>query len=111
MVRTFLLALISFIVSAPVCAADGNRLAYLDESANPYYVGRDFPRLITPQWVGEAGVEAVVVLAIDDMTDNPAKYEAYLRPILNRRGWATRSAHGKAIRCWRIRRDLMTRAG
>ena len=26
-----------------------------------------FPKLITPQWVGEDGVEAVVVLAIDDM--------------------------------------------
>ena len=46
--------------------ADGNRLAYLDES-DPYYVGRGFPKLITPQWVGEEGVEAVVVLAIDDM--------------------------------------------
>jgi putative membrane-bound dehydrogenase-like protein len=61
---------------------DGNRLAYLDE-VNPYYPHRDFPRLITPQWVGEPGVEAVVVLAIDDMRD-PARYEAFLRPILNR---------------------------
>jgi putative membrane-bound dehydrogenase-like protein len=64
-------------------AADGNRLTYLD-SSDPYYVGLDFPKLITPQWVGEDGVEAVVVLAIDDMTDNIPKYEAYLRPILNR---------------------------
>jgi hypothetical protein len=61
---------------------DGNRRADRDE-ANPYYPHRDFPKLITPQWVGEAGVEAVVVLAIDDMRD-PARYEAYLRPILNR---------------------------
>src|SRR5271163_2067483 len=61
---------------------DGNRLAYLDE-VNPYYPHRDFPRLITPQWVGEPGVDAVVVLAIDDMRD-PARYEAFLRPILNR---------------------------
>ncbi|MBI2479557.1 MAG: polysaccharide deacetylase family protein [Planctomycetia bacterium] len=65
------------------CAADDNRLAYLDASCDPYYVGRDFPKLTTPQWVGEDGVEAVVVLAIDDMRD-PAKYEAYLRPILDR---------------------------
>lgn len=50
---------------------------------DPYYVGRDFPKLTTPQWVGEEGVEAVVVLAIDDMRDT-AKYEAYLRPILDR---------------------------
>ncbi len=61
---------------------DGNRLAYLDEN-NPWYPHRDFPKLITPQWVGEEGVECVVVLAIDDMRE-PAKYEAYLRPILNR---------------------------
>jgi hypothetical protein len=66
-----------------VIAADGNRLAYLDEPLDPYYVHRNFPKLITPQWVGEEGVEAVVVLAIDDMRD-PAKYEAYLRPILER---------------------------
>lgn len=65
------------------CAADGNRLTYLDEFCDPYYVGRDFPKLTTPQWVGEEGVEAVVVLAIDDMRDT-AKYEAYLRPILER---------------------------
>jgi hypothetical protein len=67
----------------PAYAADGNRLTYLDEFCDPYYVGRDFPKLTTPQWVGEDGVEAVVVLAIDDMRDT-AKYEAYLRPILQR---------------------------
>jgi putative membrane-bound dehydrogenase-like protein len=61
---------------------DGNRLAYLDGN-DPYYVGLNFPKLVTPQWVGEDGVEAVVVLAIDDMRE-PAKYEAFLRPILNR---------------------------
>lgn len=68
--------------SALAAAPDGNRLAYLDES-DPYYVGRGFPKLVTPQWVGEEGVEAVVVLAIDDMR-GPAKWEAYLRPILAR---------------------------
>ncbi|MBI1311426.1 c-type cytochrome [bacterium] len=67
---------------SPTVAADGNRLAYLDEN-NPWYPHTDFPKLTTPQWVGEEGVEAVVVLAIDDMRD-PAKYEAYLRPILQR---------------------------
>ncbi len=65
-----------------IATADGNRLAYLDES-DPYYVHRSFPKLTTPMWVGEPGVEAVVVLAIDDMSD-PVKYEAYLRPILER---------------------------
>ncbi|MDZ4685840.1 MAG: PVC-type heme-binding CxxCH protein [Planctomycetaceae bacterium] len=61
---------------------DGNRLAYLD-GHDIYYPHANFPKLITPQWVGEDGVEAVVILAIDDMRD-PAKYEAYLRPILQR---------------------------
>jgi len=62
---------------------DGNRLAYLDGPLDPYYPHRDFPKLITPQWVGEDGVDCVVTLAIDDMRDS-AKYEAYLRPILDR---------------------------
>jgi putative membrane-bound dehydrogenase-like protein len=61
---------------------DANSLAYLDE-CHPWYPHKDFPKLTTPQWVGEEGVEAVIVLAIDDMRD-PAKYEQYLRPILNR---------------------------
>src|ERR1700730_13906148 len=63
-------------------STDANRLAYLDE-VNPYYPSRTFPKLITPQWVGEPGVEAVVILAIDDMRE-PQRYEAFLRPILRR---------------------------
>jgi putative membrane-bound dehydrogenase-like protein len=63
-------------------ASNGNRLTYLDGS-DPYYVSRTFPKLVTPQWVGEKGVEAVVILAIDDMRD-PAVYERFLRPILRR---------------------------
>ncbi len=78
---TFCLSLL-FLLSPTVRAGDGNRLTYLDES-DPYYVNRHSPRLITPQWVGEDGVEAVVVLAIDDMRD-PDKYEKFLRPILQR---------------------------
>jgi putative membrane-bound dehydrogenase-like protein len=76
----FLLLAVSF--ASSVSAADGNRLTYLDE-LNPYYVSRTFPKLITPQWVGEEGVEAVVVLAIDDMRGHE-KWEAFLRPILTR---------------------------
>src|SRR5262245_36848064 len=68
--------------SAAAQTKDGNRLAYLDE-LNPYYPSHTFPKLITPQWVGEKDVEAVVILAIDDMRE-PKKYEAYLRPILDR---------------------------
>lgn len=60
----------------------GNRLTYLDES-DPFYVGLHFPKLTTPQWVGEPGVEAVVVLAIDDLRE-PQKYETFLRPIIEK---------------------------
>ena len=60
----------------------GNRLAYLD-GADPFHVGLAFPRLTTPQWVGETGVEAVVTLGIDDMRD-PRIYESFCRPILER---------------------------
>ena len=83
---TFVLAgvfLLAGFTSDALAAGRGNRLTYLDRPADPYYVGTDFPRLITPQWIGEEGVEAVVVLAIDDLRDT-ARYEAYLRPILDR---------------------------
>lgn len=74
---TTVAALLSFPLT--LVAAD---LSYLHEN-NPWYPHTNFPKLTTPQWVGEEGVDAVVVLAIDDMRDS-AKYEAYLRPILQR---------------------------
>jgi putative membrane-bound dehydrogenase-like protein len=77
-----LVALLILAAPASAVPADRNRLAYLDR-ADPYYVGGSFPKLVTPQWVGEPGVEAVVILAIDDMR-GPEKWEAYLRPILDR---------------------------
>jgi hypothetical protein len=48
----------------------GSRFVYLDER-EPYYPHRDFPKLTTPMWVGEPGVEAVVILSIDDMGRSP----------------------------------------
>jgi putative membrane-bound dehydrogenase-like protein len=63
-------------------AADANRLTYLDET-DPFYPTVRSARLTTPQWVGEPDVEAVVILAIDDMRDT-ARYETFLRPILDR---------------------------
>ncbi|NBR85145.1 MAG: hypothetical protein EBS84_05500 [Proteobacteria bacterium] len=82
----YLLTAISCILLSAASAApfstNANRLAYLDED-NPFYPHRDLPKLITPQWVGEPGVEAVVILAIDDMRESK-KYETYLRPILDR---------------------------
>lgn len=65
-------------------AADaGNRLAWVDDPCNPYYVGLDAPKLVTPQWIGQPGVEAVIVLSIDDMRSS-APYEKCLRPIIER---------------------------
>src|SRR5262245_22048290 len=78
----FILSLLA-LTCGVVVAGDGNRLAYLDDPINPYYVGRGFPKLTTPMWVGDDGVEAVVVLAIDDMRGHE-KWEQYLRPILDR---------------------------
>jgi putative membrane-bound dehydrogenase-like protein len=82
LLRTALLLLLTACPAAPAAPVDGNRLTYLD-AHDPYFVGRTFPRLVTPQWVGEKGVEAVVILAIDDMRD-PERYEKFLRPILRR---------------------------
>src|SRR5262249_26115489 len=83
MSRLCVFPLLLAILNNPIAqAADGNRLTYLDET-DPYYVSRNFPKLITPQWVGEEGVEAVVILAIDDMRGHQ-KWEAFLRPILQR---------------------------
>jgi hypothetical protein len=82
-IMRWLIAISLMVLAAnPQAGAQGNRLAYLDE-LDPYYPHRKFPKLITPQWVGEEGVEAVVILAIDDMKE-PNRYEAFLRPILRR---------------------------
>ena len=72
--------LFSFCVHAQ--EENGNRLTYLDGS-NPYYPHRSFPKLITPQWVGEREVEAVIVLSIDDAV-TPKPFETYLRPTMDR---------------------------
>ena len=80
--RLMIAALVGFAAFSSAHAGDGNRLTYLDEN-NPWYPHAKFPKLTTPQWVGDKDVEAVVIIAIDDMRDT-AKYEAYLRPILIR---------------------------
>jgi hypothetical protein len=79
------LALLATILLAmPASAADvGNRLTYLDEFCDPYYAGLDCAKFVTPQWVGDDGVELVVVLAIDDLRD-PDVYEKSLRPVFER---------------------------
>ncbi|MBN2291420.1 MAG: VCBS repeat-containing protein [Pirellulales bacterium] len=76
-----LLSLTCTVWAAPVSKA--NRLVHLDEFSDPYYVGLETAKLSVPQWVGQPGVEAVMVLAIDDMRDVNL-FETHLRPILKR---------------------------
>ncbi len=75
------------LLAAPALGADANRLTYLDDSS-PFWPTASSPRFTTPQWIGESGVDAAVILAIDDMRGaepgGTAKYEAFLRPILER---------------------------
>jgi hypothetical protein len=63
------------LLTAVALGAGGNRLAYLDEFCDPYYVGLDTPKLVTPQWIGEEVVELVIVRP--DGTNNGAwlKYD------------------------------------
>jgi hypothetical protein len=68
--------------STHVSESPANRLTYLS-GGDPFHPHLDFPKLTTPQWVGDKGVEAVVTLGIDDMR-GPEKYESFLRPILER---------------------------
>src|SRR6266446_6967728 len=87
--RAFLIG-IALLFSSPLLAqspesfrgTNGNRLVYLDES-DPFYPGPKFPKLTTPQWIGEPEVEAAVIFAIDDLKE-PPRYEAYIRPIVDR---------------------------
>lgn len=73
-----------FTLTHAVAALTGaNGLTHLDDP-DPFHPHLTFPKLITPQWVAKTNVEAVVVLAIDDMGPNTAPYEHYLRPVIER---------------------------
>ena len=69
-------------LASSALAADANRFTYLDDPS-PFWPTPQSPKLTTPQWIGEPGVDAVIILAIDDLRDT-AKHEAFLRPILDR---------------------------
>jgi putative membrane-bound dehydrogenase-like protein len=79
--RIAILALVALALPS-LAASHANRLTYLD-SDDPFYPNPQFPKLTTPQWVGEPEVETVVILAVDDMRET-ARYETFLRPILDR---------------------------
>ncbi len=69
----------------PRAEADRVWLEHANHPERPALYGWNHhsPRLTTPQWVGDDETEAVIILAIDDMRE-PARYEAFLRPILQR---------------------------
>ena len=79
---TFLSLLIAAL-SLSAAPSPANRLCYLDEFCDPFYPSHDFPKLVTPQWIGDDGVEIVVTYGIDDMRATQP-YENFLRPILER---------------------------
>ncbi|MBM83071.1 MAG: hypothetical protein CMJ78_21125 [Planctomycetaceae bacterium] len=89
-----IVVLIGFALAAQthvIAEQPGSRLTYLDEN-DPYYPHPSFPRLTTPMWVGEDGVDAVILLSIDDMgrvagnsfAKPPVEFERYLAPIVER---------------------------
>lgn len=80
--KTFLPLIALFVTAALAAGSDANRLTYLD-SDDPFYPHLGMARLTTPQWIGEDGVEAAVIISIDDLRETK-KYEDYLRPILDR---------------------------
>jgi putative membrane-bound dehydrogenase-like protein len=52
---------------------------------DPFWPTLGSPNLLTPDWTGDKDTHAVVVLAIDDMRlEGVAKYETFMRPIIDR---------------------------
>ena len=76
--------LLGLAVTASIHGEDGNRFVHLDEPNNPWQFSRQSPKLVTPQWIGEKGVLAVAVLAIDDMSGDGQRFRSYLSPIISR---------------------------
>ena len=77
-------AIFSLLFNLPVQSSEANRLAHLDEPNNPWQVNIKSAKLITPQWIGEEGVQGVAVLAIDDMSGDGQNFRDYLTPIIER---------------------------
>ena len=50
---------------------------------DPFWPELDSPKLTTPEWIGEKGVDAAITISIDDMRDTQ-KYEVFIRPILEK---------------------------
>ena len=65
--RFVAVALLAMLFVSFARASTGNAFAYLDEPTNPWSVGRDFPKVTTPQWVGKS-VDDYLVLVDADRT-------------------------------------------
>jgi len=65
------LALFLVIAATPLLANANVKPADLSRRSRSLLRRSEFSRLTTPQWVGEPDVEAVVILAIDDMREPP----------------------------------------
>lgn len=69
--------------SSPLQVTRDDSTVLTDRFTNPYWPDRTSPKLTTPQWIGDEGVEAAAVLSIDDMREVDP-YAQYLEPILQR---------------------------
>lgn len=62
--------------------SDTNQLIYL-ETPLVYYPHSRFPKLTTPMWLGEPGVDTAIILSFDDIREVKTQ-DQFLRPILTR---------------------------
>lgn len=69
----------TFELNTPVKLPDGNQLLYL-EIPLVYHPDSRFPKLTTPMWIGEAGIEAVIILSIDDLR-NVDEFSGFLNTV------------------------------
>ena len=52
------LLLLAYLSCPPFLLAVEPNFHHLDDYSNPYYPHTHFPKLTTPQWIGEEGVDA-----------------------------------------------------
>lgn len=76
-------ALLLVLLCAPTSAEprDPDRLHHQGAIAEPFAPDRQRARLTTPQWIGRPGVEAAIVVSIDDL-DASEPHARFLAPIL-----------------------------
>lgn len=84
LLSAFIVSLSSFLGVSPLLAqTPENGRPVSPVVLDPFWPDRDSPKLTTPEWIGEEGVDAAITISIDDMRDT-AKYEAFIRPVLEK---------------------------